>query len=605
MLCTNIKKLQFNLHEGHNIYMLFKYTSDCIRFWIVLKRLLQYIKIWKKKLLIAFFCLLSASITEVIGPILISYFINHIIILHNLNISLILILIISFIFLQITSVILNYYQTILFNQTAVYIVQNLRLDVIKSALNQPLHIFDTQPIGQIISRITNDTEIVKELYDTVIATVCRSIVLIVVTLIAMFSLEWHMACIAVIMFPMVIIVMLFYQKKSTPILRKVRQYIENINNKFNEIINGMYVIQQFNQEDKFKKSIQHISYVHYLSRMKILRLDGLLLRPLLSLFSVIILCGLILSFSFFSLNMFKVGILYAFISYLGRLNEPLIAITTQQSILQQAIVAGERIFELIDTPKQVYGSDQLILKSGSIKIKNLNFSYQNNIFNTLKNINISIPSKGFTAFIGRTGSGKSTLANLLMGYYPINHGEIYLDNRSIYSLSQDTLRTGVAIVQQEPIILADSVLENITLGRKISHNTVWKALDTVELSSHIKSMPQGLYSFLGEQGNNLSVGQKQLLAIARILVVRPKILILDEATANIDSETEKKIQKALLSIRKFSTLVVIAHRLSTIVAADNIVVLNKGKIIECGSHSQLINKKGYYWKLYQIQCNKI
>ncbi|HMI77038.1 MAG TPA: SmdB family multidrug efflux ABC transporter permease/ATP-binding protein, partial [Buchnera sp. (in: enterobacteria)] len=534
--------------------MLFKYTSDCMRFWIVLKRLLQYIKIWKKKLIIAFFCLLAASITEVIGPILISYFINHIIVLHNCNISLIFFLIISFLFLQIASVILNYFQTILFNKTAVCIVQNLRLDVIQSALNQPLYIFDTQPIGQIISRITNDTEIVKELYDTVIATVCRSIVLIIVTLIAMFSLEWHMACIAVIIFPMVIIVMLFYQKKSTPILRQVRQYIENINNKFNEIINGMHVIQQFNQEDKFKKSIEYTSYVHYLSRMKILRLDGLLLRPLLSLFSVIVLSGLILSFNFFSVNLFKVGILYAFISYLGRLNEPLIAITTQQSILQQAIVAGERIFELIDTPKQKYGSDQVMLKSGTIKIKNLDFCYKNNTFNTLNNINITIPSKGFTAFIGRTGSGKSTFANLLMGYYPINNGNIYLDHRSIYSLSQNTLRTGVAIVQQEPIILAESVLENITLGRKISKDIIWKVLETVELSSVIKSMPKGLYSFLGEQGNNLSVGQKQLLSIARILVMHPKILILDEATANIDSETERKIQKVLLSVRKSTTL---------------------------------------------------
>jgi len=583
--------------------MLFKYTSDCMRFWIVLKRLLQYIKIWKKKLIIAFFCLLAASITEVIGPILISYFINHIIVLHNCNISLIFFLIISFLFLQIASVILNYFQTILFNKTAVCIVQNLRLDVIQSALNQPLYIFDTQPIGQIISRITNDTEIVKELYDTVIATVCRSIVLIIVTLIAMFSLEWHMACIAVIIFPMVIIVMLFYQKKSTPILRQVRQYIENINNKFNEIINGMHVIQQFNQEDKFKKSIEYTSYVHYLSRMKILRLDGLLLRPLLSLFSVIVLSGLILSFNFFSVNLFKVGILYAFISYLGRLNEPLIAITTQQSILQQAIVAGERIFELIDTPKQKYGSDQVMLKSGTIKIKNLDFCYKNNTFNTLNNINITIPSKGFTAFIGRTGSGKSTFANLLMGYYPINNGNIYLDHRSIYSLSQNTLRTGVAIVQQEPIILAESVLENITLGRKISKDIIWKVLETVELSSVIKSMPKGLYSFLGEQGNNLSVGQKQLLSIARILVMHPKILILDEATANIDSETERKIQKVLLSVRKSTTLVVIAHRLSTVIKADKIIVLNKGEIIERGSHTQLINKKGYYWKLYQLQHN--
>jgi ATP-binding cassette, subfamily B, multidrug efflux pump len=585
--------------------MLFNSTPDLIRFWTVLKRLLKYIKIWKKKLTLAFFCLLTASITEVLGPILISYFINHIIITHNLNTMLIFSLIVGFIILQITSVILNYFQTIIFNKTAVNIVQHLRLDVIESALQQPLHIFDTQPIGQIISRITNDTEIVKELYDTVIATVFRSIVLITVTLIAMFTLEWHMASIATIIFPMVVIVMLYYQKYSTPILRNVRKYVEYINNQFNEIINGMQIIQQFGQEFKFQQYIKKTSNLHYLSRMKILRLDGLLLRPLLSLFSAIVLCGLIISFNLFSINLFEVGILYAFISYLGRLNEPLIAITTQQSILQQAIVAGERIFELIDTPKQIYGSDCVKLKSGLIQIKNLSFSYKYNQSNVLSDININIPSKGFTAFIGHTGSGKSTLANLLMGYYPIRQGKIYIDKRPLNSLSHWTLRKGISIVQQEPLILADTILKNITLGRNISEKKIWQVLETVQLANLVQSMSKGIHTYLGENGNNLSVGQKQLLAIARVLVIHPKILILDEATANIDSETEKNVQKALLSVRKFATLVVIAHRLSTIIQADKIVVLHKGKIIEQGSHAKLIYKKGKYWNMHKSQSNNV
>lgn len=585
--------------------MLFNSTPDLIRFWTVLKRLLQYIKIWKKKLILAFFCLLAASITEVLGPILISYFINHIIITHNLNNMLIFSLIFGFIVLQMTSVVLNYFQTIIFNKTAVNIVQHLRLDVIESALQQPLHIFDAQPIGQIISRITNDTEIVRELYDTVIATVFRSMVLIIVTLIAMFTLEWHMASIATIIFPMVVIVMLYYQKYSTPILRNVRKYVEYINNQFNEIINGMQIIQQFGQESKFQKYIKKTSNLHYLSRMKILRLDGLLLRPLLSLFSAIVLCGLIISFNLFSINLFEVGILYAFISYLGRLNEPLIAITTQQSILQQAIVAGERIFELIDTPKQIYGSDCVQLQSGLIQIKNLSFSYKYNQSNVLSDININIPSKGFTAFIGHTGSGKSTLANLLMGYYPICQGEIYIDKRPLNSLSHWTLRKGISIVQQEPLILADTILKNITLGRNISEKKIWKVLKTVQLANLVQSMSQGIHTYLGENGNNLSVGQKQLLAIARVLVIHPKILILDEATANIDSETEKNVQKALLSVRKFATLVVIAHRLSTIIQADKIVVLHKGKIIEQGSHETLIYKKGKYWNMHKSQSNNI
>jgi ATP-binding cassette subfamily C protein len=398
--------------------------------------------------------------------------------------------------------------------------------------------------------------------------------------------------------------MFVYQYYSTPLLRKVRYHLADINNKFNETINGMNVIQQFRQQKRFEKNIKKSSDLHYLARMKILRLDGFLLRPLLSLLSALILSNFIFLFSFFPIEAFEVGILYAFITYLGRLNEPLIAITIQQAILQQSIVAGERIFSLIDSPKQKYGKNKNTFKSGKINIKNISFQYKNSSKNILENININISSKSFVALVGHTGSGKSTLASLLMGYYPVKQGKIYLDNKSIDSISHSVLRENILMVQQDPIILSDTVFANVTLGRKISEEKVWEILDTVSLSSLIKSMPKGIYSLLGEEGSNLSVGQKQLLAIARILVSRPKILILDEATANIDSGTEQLIQKTLLSIRKNSTLVVIAHRLSTIIEADLIVVLKKGKIVEFGKHKKLLDSKSYYWKMYQFQLSK-
>ena len=244
------------------------------------------------------------------------------------------------------------------------------------------------------------------------------------------------------------------------------------------------------------------------------------------------------------------------------------------------------------------------LKTGKINIKNLNFSYLNNSTNILNNINIEIPSKSFFAFVGHTGSGKSTLANLLMGYYPIENGEIYLDNKPISSISHSVLRENILMVQQDPIILADTFFANITLGRDISEDKIWKILKIVNLFSLVKSMPKGLYSILGEEGNTLSVGQKQLLSIARILVKNPKILILDEATANIDSGSEKLIQMTLNSIRKNTTLIVIAHRLSTIVEADMIIVLDKGKIVELGTHKKLLELKGYYSKMYNFQLSK-
>ncbi len=296
----------------------------------------------------------------------------------------------------------------------------------------------------------------------------------------------------------------------------------------------------------------------------------------------------------------QVGVLYAFINYLGRLNEPLIELTSQQSILQQAVVAGERIFELMDRSQQSYGADDRPLAGGRIDITDLSFAYRADK-KVLQHISLAVPSRGFVALVGHTGSGKSTLANLLMGYYPVSEGEVRLDGRPISSLSHRTLRQGVAMVQQDPVVIADSVLANVTLGRNIEEDAVWRALETVQLASLVRGFLQGIHTRLGEQGNNLSVGQKQLLAMARVLVQAPQILILDEATANIDSGTEQAIQRALRAIREHTTLVVIAHRLSTIVDADSILVLHRGQAVEQGNHQQLLAQQGRYYQMYQLQ----
>ncbi|MCW5197138.1 SmdB family multidrug efflux ABC transporter permease/ATP-binding protein [Buchnera aphidicola] len=566
--------------------------------WPILKRLLTYGIRWKKLFLLAFFFLLIASISEILGPVLISYFLNNILTQHNLNKKIILIIFTTFIILQNISIILNYFQMLIFNRIAIKIVEKIRSEVMESALLQPLQNFHAQPIGKITSKITNDTEAIKELYDTVLNTIFRSLSLIFIMSITMLIMQWKMALVSMTLFPLVIIVICIYQYYSTPILRTIRSYLAKINNEFNEIINGMLIIQQFVQQSRFKKSIENTSKLNYNEKMKILKIDGLLLRPLLNLFSSIVLCELITLFSLSPVGAFTVGILYAFISYLNRLNEPLISITTQQSILQQSLVAGERIFKLIDSKKQQYGYDLKPLKTGNIQISNLNFSYQKKSPIILKNINLNIPSKSFTALIGHTGSGKSTLANLIMGYYPKYQGSIIIDQRPLKQLSYHALRNGIYMVQQEPTIFTGTILSNITLGKKISEKKVWTILKKTKLHSFFKSMSDGLNTTLLQSSHHLSSGQKQLISIARILILNPKILILDEATSNIDPETEQSIQNILLSIKKYSTLIIIAHRLSTIINADNIVVLQQGKIIEQGNHKKLIQKKGIYYDMY-------
>ncbi|MBL5819780.1 multidrug efflux ABC transporter permease/ATP-binding subunit SmdB [Serratia marcescens] len=570
------------------------------KLWPTLKRLLAYGSPYRKLLGLAVLMLWIAAAAEVAGPILVSYFIDNYVAKGQLPLTIVGGLAAAYILLELLAAALHYFQALLFNQAAVGVVQRLRTDVMDAALRQPLSAFDTQPVGQLISRVTNDTEVIKDLYVMVVSTVLKSAALIGTMLVAMFSLDWRMALVAVCIFPAVFVVMGIYQYYSTPIVRRVRSYLADINDGFNEVINGMGVIQQFRQQVRFGERMSAASQSHYLARMQTLRLDGFLLRPLLSLFSALVLCGLLMLFGFSGEGVIGVGVLYAFINYLGRLNEPLIELTSQQSILQQAVVAGERIFELMDRSQQSYGIDDRPLAGGRIDITDLSFAYRADK-KVLQHISLAVPSRGFVALVGHTGSGKSTLANLLMGYYPVSEGEVRLDGRPISSLSHRTLRQGVAMVQQDPVVIADSVLANVTLGRNIEEDAVWRALETVQLADLVRGFPQGIHTRLGEQGNNLSVGQKQLLAMARVLVQAPQILILDEATANIDSGTEQAIQRALRAIREHTTLVVIAHRLSTIVDADSILVLHRGQAVEQGNHQQLLAQQGRYYQMYQLQ----
>lgn len=568
--------------------------------WLTLRRLLAYGSPWRKSLIIAMVMLWVAAAAEVTGPILISYFIDNLVARHRLPYGPVAGLAGAYVLLQICAALLHYGQSLLFNRVAVGVVQKLRTDVMDAALRQPLSAFDTQPVGQLISRVTNDTEVIRDLYVTVVATVLRSAALIGAMLVAMFSLDWRMACVALAIFPAVFTVMVIYQRLSTPIVRQMRDYLARINDGFNETISGMAVVQQFRQQQRFGMLLTDASMHHYRARMQTLRLDGFLLRPLLSLFSALVLCGLLMLFSLSSNGAIEVGVLYAFISYMGRLNEPLIELTTQQSMMQQAVVAGERVFQLMDRPRQAFGADDKPLNTGSISIRSLDFAYRPGQ-PVLRHVSLEIPDRGFVALVGHTGSGKSTLASLLMGYYPLSPDTILLDERPLESLSHTALRQGIAIVQQDPMVLADSLYANVALGRDISEQQVWDALKTVQLIELVRSLPKGMHSQPGEQGNTLSVGQKQLLALARIVVAPPKILILDEATASIDSGTEQAIGRALALLRQRTTLVVIAHRLSTIVEADAILVLHRGEVVERGSHQALLAQQGRYWQMYQLQ----
>ncbi|VAX76750.1 ABC transporter transmembrane domain-containing protein [Buchnera aphidicola] len=573
-----------------------KYSS-----WKIIKRLLSYYN--KKKYLLLSSCILIlfSIITEISSPIILSNFIANIIKNHTVKLTSILYLAISFITLQISSSLLCYFYTIQFNSMSTNIIKKIRIKILTIALQQPMEFFDKKPISSVITKITNDTESIKEFYDTILSSLIKNIVLFSMILITMFTLEWHMALITSIITPILILIIRTHKYHSKPSIQKIKSYASQLNTKINEIISGITVIQQFNQEKKFIKKIATLNKKIYFHKMQILKIDGILLRPLLNLISAILLSCIVMTLKLFPIVTLKISVLHAFINYLRYLNEPLVIITNQQSILQQVIVSSQRVFKFIDLPIQKYGEDTQLLQSGEIKIKNIYFSYPNTKKNILEKININIPDKSFIALVGKTGSGKTTLSNLISGYYKTTKGKIYLDKKPINTLSNKTLRKSISIVQQEPTIICDSLIKNISLGRNIKKKDIIKVIDKSQLKTLVNTLPKGYKSVLGKNGESLSQGQKQLIGIARILVSNPKILIFDEATASIDSESEQKIQKILSEIKKKSTVIVIAHRLSTVIDADMIIVLNKGKIIEKGKHKKLLKNKNLYYKMYKNQ----
>ncbi|HCE1488219.1 TPA: ATP-binding cassette domain-containing protein [Vibrio parahaemolyticus] len=564
------------------------------------KRLLSYPLSQPKPMIKGLALLFIAALASASGPWLIQYFIDEHIAKGDYSRNVLIALALGYVSLQVISATFQYLQSLQFSMVATNTIKTIRKQVFSGVIKQPLSAFDYTPAGKLVSRITNDTESLQQFYELLIATVVKNVVMIVVMLGVMFFMSWKLTLVVLVLLPIVIGFMYLFKQLSTESYRRMRDLLTDINANLSESIQGMSVIQLMQQEERFNKQFNKLTAEHLVASKKVIRLNGYLLRPLMDLLAGLALLCLVAIFGFNGVELIGVGVLYAFISYLARVTEPLIEMTQQLALLQQALVSSERVFELIDARPQTYGDDHKPLKTGSIELSNLTFSYDGKQ-DVLKDISLKAAHQDFIAMVGHTGSGKSTLASLLMGFYPTNVGELLIDGRPLNTLGKDVLRKDVAMVQQDPHILPASVRENISLSRAVSDEQIWDALDKVGLSEQIHRYPNGLDTQLGQGETNLSAGQKQLLALARVLVAKPKILILDEATANIDSGTEALIQKSLKVLRQNMTLVVIAHRLSTILDADQIVVLHHGDLVEQGTHKALLQQNGRYAQMYQLQ----
>jgi ATP-binding cassette subfamily B protein/ATP-binding cassette subfamily C protein/ATP-binding cassette subfamily B multidrug efflux pump len=503
---------------------------------------------------------------------------------------------------------LRYLQLVRLSGLAMRSVQRLRQWVYGHVLRLPMAFFDRAITGQLVSRVTNDTEAVKTLYIQVLFVILDSSIVLVGTTAAMAWLDWRLMLIVLALVPAVIGIVWLYQRLSSRAVTRARALRSEINGQMAESIGGMSVLQANNAQQRFGERFALTNADHYKARVAELRANALLLRPALDLLNVVLLAVVIFSFGQREMSGVEVGVLYAFISYIARVVEPMIQITMQFSGLQQAVVATSRVAALLIEPgAPEHAADRVASAQGhdldapAVRVRNLGFAYVAGQ-PVLHDLSLDIPQGAFVGIVGHTGSGKSTLLSLLLRYYTPDQGSIEIGGQPLASIGNERFRAEVGLVPQDPFLLAASARENIDMGRGLPQERIEAAARAAHAHDFIAALEQGYDTPLGEGGSRLSTGQKQLIAIARALAGRPRILLLDEATSHIDSQTEQIVQQALDDLRGSVTIIAIAHRLSTIRDADRIIVLNHGRIAEAGAHESLMRiEGGLYQRLYLLQ----
>ncbi|MBY0572489.1 MAG: ATP-binding cassette domain-containing protein [Undibacterium sp.] len=568
---------------------------------LAMQLLLEAARPEKRHVILGVIFLFIAAGLEALGPLLGKALIDHYLLPHHVDLEMMALLLTAFFLTGCAATWLRYLQLTRLAGVAMRSVRRLREQVYAHVLRLPMAYFDKAITGQLVSRVTNDTEAVKNLYVQVLFVMLDSSIVVLGALVAMAWLDSRLMLIVLMLIPAVVIIVWFYQKWSAPAIAKVRQMRSDINAQVAESIHGMSALQSCNAEQGFGARFANTNQQHYLARLQELRANAWLLRPALDLLSNLLFVGVIFVFSQRPFSALEVGILYAFVSYIARVVDPLIQITLQFGQIQQAVVSAARVNNLLQELPVTSQTNDAEISRGELRLEQVNFGYHPDQA-VLHGIDLHIPAGCFYGIVGHTGSGKSTLLSLLLRFYTAQTGQLTVDNIPLAELSDQHFRASVGLVPQEPFLLAANASENIAMGRDISEQDIINAAKAAHAHDFILQLEQGYATPLGEGGAKLSTGQKQLIAIARALAGKPKILFLDEATSHIDSQTEQIVQIALNELRGKVTIVAIAHRLSTIRDADQIVVLNHGRIVEQGQHHDLMAMPhGLYQKLYLLE----
>ncbi|MCL4494520.1 MAG: ABC transporter transmembrane domain-containing protein [Firmicutes bacterium] len=573
------------------------------------RRLLQYLRPYRSKLILAFFILLVATATDVVQPLLIKIFIDQYLIPRHFPRVIMTELGALYLGLVILTAVLNVVQLLLFEVLALDIIQQLRIDLFDKAQEIALSFFDKTPVGVVVSRITNDTQSILEMFMTVLSTFVQNITILAGILIAMFALNAHLALYCLFLIPVIFGVMTLYRKVSAPVFHFARQQLALLNAKLNESLQGMAIIQSMRQEARMRQEFGQINNAYRRARYRNMQLNGLLLRPLND---VIYSLTLMFVLWYFGLSSFShavnIGVLYAFVTYLSRFFEPVNNMMQRLNFFQQAMVSAERVFQILDhkemAPKTI-GDTHPQISRGEVVFDDVSFSYDGS-HDILQHISFTAHPGQTVAIVGHTGSGKSSIINLLMRFYPVERGHIWIDGTDLRMIPSYELRRKMGLVLQEPFLFYGDITSNIRLGNEfVSDDEVVDAARFVQADPFIRRLAGGYHAPIGERGATLSTGQRQLLSFARTMAIDPVILALDEATASVDTETEDAIQEALSQMRHGRTTIAIAHRLSTVQDADLILVLHHGKIVEQGTHQQLLAREGLYYKMYLLQQGQL
>ncbi|MEN3278819.1 MAG: ATP-binding cassette, subfamily multidrug efflux pump, partial [Massilia sp.] len=521
----------------------------------------------RRQLVLATLWLILAAGLEVLGPILGKALIDDHLIPRNADWTRMALLLGGALLSGWAASWLRYLQLVRLSGMAMRSVRRLREWVYGHVMRLPMAFFDRAITGQLVSRVTNDTEAVKTLYIQVLFVLLDSTIVLIGTTIAMAWLDWRLMLIVLALLPAVLVIVWLYQRLSAPAVTRARALRSDINGQMAESIGGMTVLQASNAAGRFGERFAHTNQNHYHARLAELKANAFLLRPALDLLNVILLAVVIFSFGQREIGAVEVGVLYAFISYIARVVEPLIQITMQFSGLQQAVVATARVATLLDEAGAAEHAEgraagtRLEPRPGApaVRVRDLSFAYVPGQ-NVLHDISLDIPQGAFFGIVGHTGSGKSTLLSLLLRYYPAETGRIEICGEPIAGIDNERFRNEVGLVPQDPFILAASARENIDMGRGLAQAQIEAAARAAHAHDFIAALEQGYDTSLGEGGSRLSSGQKQLIAIARALAGEPRILLLDEATSRIDSATEQIVQEALDELRGHVTIIAIAHR---------------------------------------------